>query len=54
LPSYDFAKCYSILFLIGLDPALYQNQRTNTIYENSHEENAIDLDDATRFSGCDT
>uniref|UniRef100_A0A2S2P4V9 DNA polymerase n=2 Tax=Schizaphis graminum TaxID=13262 RepID=A0A2S2P4V9_SCHGA len=39
---------------LGLDPALYQNQRTKTIYENSHEENAIDLDDATRFSGCDT
>ncbi|XP_022162761.1 DNA polymerase alpha catalytic subunit [Myzus persicae] len=38
---------------LGLDPAQYQNQRTKTIYENSLEENAIDLDDATRFSSCD-
>jgi len=42
-----------IFFLIGLDPTQYQNQRTKTIYENSLEENAIDLDDATRFSNCD-
>lgn len=38
---------------LGLDPAQYQNQRTKTIYENSLDETAIDLDDATRFSGCD-
>jgi len=42
-----------IIFLLGLDPAQYQNQRTKTIYENSLDETAIDLDDATRFSGCD-
>jgi hypothetical protein len=38
---------------IGLDPALYQNQRTRSVYVDSLEEKVLDLDDATRFNCCD-
>lgn len=40
------------LFIIGLDPAQYQNQRTKIIYENSLEDDTIDLDNETRFNNC--
>uniref|UniRef100_A0A2S2QB52 DNA polymerase n=1 Tax=Sipha flava TaxID=143950 RepID=A0A2S2QB52_9HEMI len=38
---------------LGLDPALYQNQRTRSVYVDSLEEKVLDLDDATRFNCCD-
>lgn len=41
------------MFLIGLDPAQYQNQRTKSVYVDLIEENTVDLDDATRFNNCD-
>lgn len=40
------------MLLLGLDPSQYQNQRTRSIYTDSIEETAIDLDDETRYDNC--